>query len=55
VIKNSNPKGDDEVRIQQVTLSRNTNRSLFYLCWKTIFKGIRGTVGVKQPAEVASK
>jgi len=55
VIKNSNPKGNDEVRVQQVNLSRNTNRSLFYLCWKTIFKGIRETVGIKQPVEVASK
>ena len=55
VIKNSNPKGEDEVRVQQVYLSRNTNRSLFYLCWKTIFKGIKETVGVKQPVEVASK
>ena len=55
VIKNSNPKGDDEVRVQQVYLTRNTNRSLFYLTWKTIFKGISETVGIKQPVEVASK
>ena len=55
VIKNSNPKGDDKVRVQQVNLSRNTNRSLFYLTWKTIFKGIRETVGIKQPVEVASQ
>ena len=55
VIKNSNPKGDDEVRVKQVYLARNTNRSLFYLCWKTIFKGIKETVGVKQSAEVATK
>ena len=55
VIKNSNPKGDDEVRVKQVYLTRNTNRSLFYLCWKTIFQGIRETVGIKQPIEVASK
>lgn len=55
VIKNSNPKGNDEVRVKQVTLLRNTNRSLFYLCWKTIFKGIRETVGIKQSVEVASK
>lgn len=55
VIKNSNPKGDDEVRVQQVALSRNTNRSLFYLCWKTIFKGIRETVGIRQPVKVANK
>jgi len=48
VIKNSNPKGDDEVRVQQVHLSRDVNRSLFNLCWKTIFKGIQGTVGIKQ-------
>lgn len=48
VIKNSNPKGDDEIRVQQVHLSRDTNRSLFNLCWKTIFKGIRATVGIKQ-------
>lgn len=48
VIKNSNPKGDDEIRVQQVHLSRDVNRSLFNLCWKTIFKGIQGTVGIKQ-------
>ena len=53
VIKNSNPKGNDEVRVQQVHHSRDINRSLFNLCWKTIFKGIRGTVGIKQ--EVAAK
>jgi len=55
VIKNSNPKGDDEVRVKQVYLARNTNRSLFYLCWKTIFKGVKETVGIKQPAEIAGK
>jgi hypothetical protein len=48
VIKNSNPKGDDGIRVQQVHLSRDINRSLFNLCWKTIFKGIQGTVGIKQ-------
>ncbi len=48
VIKNSNPKGDDEVRVQEVHLSRDINRSIFNLCWKTIFKGIQATVGIKQ-------
>ena len=52
VIKNSNPKGNDAVRVQQVHLARNTNRSLFNLCWKTIFQGIRGTVGIR-PATAA--
>ncbi len=48
VLKNSNPKGNDEVRVQQVHLSRDINRSLFNLCWKTIFQGIQGTVGIKR-------
>ncbi len=48
VIKNSNPKGDDEVRVQEVHLSRDINRSIFNLCWKTIFKGIQATVGIRQ-------
>ena len=48
VIKNANPKGNDAIRVQQVRLARNTNRSLFNLCWKTIFQGIRGTVGIRQ-------
>jgi hypothetical protein len=41
---------DDEIRVQQVRLSRDVNRSLFNLCWKTIFKGIQGTAGIKQAA-----
>ena len=52
IIKKSNPKGDDEVRVQQVHLSRNINRSLFNLCWKTIFKGIQGTVGINRSTAV---
>jgi hypothetical protein len=48
IIKNDNPKGNDEVRVEKVYLDRNKNRSLFYLCWKTLFKGIRQTVGIKQ-------
>ena len=52
VIKNSNPKGNDDVRVEQVYLARNTNRSLFNLCWKAIFKGIRQTVGIKQEMAV---
>jgi hypothetical protein len=48
VIKDSNPKDDDEeIRVSNVTLQRDTNRSIFYLSWKTLFKGIRQTLGVK--------
>ena len=48
MIKNSNPKGDDEVRVAQVDLARDINRSLFNLCWKSIFQGLRESIGVKQ-------
>jgi hypothetical protein len=48
MIKNSNPKGDDEVRVAQVDLSRDVNRSMFNLCWKSIFQGLRESIGVKQ-------
>jgi len=47
VIKNSNPKGNDPARQVNVSLARDPNRSLFYFCWKTIFKGIRETLGIK--------
>lgn len=52
VIKNSNPQKGDEIRVENVHLARNPNRSLFNLCWKTIFKGIRQTVGIKQEMAV---
>ena len=55
VIKNSNPKGDDEVRSETSIPCEKYKSFSFYLCWKTIFKGIRETVGIKQPVEVASK
>jgi hypothetical protein len=48
IIKDDNPKKGDEARTVQVHLDRDTNRSLFYLCWKTLFKGIRETIGVKK-------
>ncbi len=48
LIKNSNPKKNDEARVAQVHFDRNTNRSIFHLSWKTLFKGIKETVGIKK-------
>jgi hypothetical protein len=48
VIKNDNPRANDEVREVNVSLARDRNRSLFWLCWKTLFKGIRETVGIRR-------
>lgn len=47
-IKNSNPKRNEEPRVAQVHHDRDVNRSIFYLTWKTVFKGIRETVGIKK-------
>jgi hypothetical protein len=47
-IKNSNPKGNQDVRVMQVHLDRDMNRSIFYLAWKTLFKGLKETVGLKK-------
>jgi hypothetical protein len=49
VVKNDNPNGKDEApRIANVDLDRDTNRSIFHLAWKSIFKGIKETVGIKK-------
>jgi hypothetical protein len=48
VIINSNPKKNEDVREMQVHLGRDINRSIYYLSWKTLFKGIKETVGVKK-------
>jgi hypothetical protein len=48
IIKNENPKNNDDPRVVQVHFDRDTNRSIFHLLWKTIFKGIRETVGIKK-------
>ena len=47
-IKNSNPKKNQDVRVMQVHFDRDMNRSIFHLAWKTLFKGLRETAGLKQ-------
>lgn len=48
LIKNSNPKKNEDTRIIQVHFDRDTNRSIFHLSWKTLFKGIKETVGINK-------
>ncbi len=49
IIKNSNPeKKKDEPKTITVQMDRDTNRSIFYLVWKSLFKGIKETVGIKK-------
>jgi hypothetical protein len=48
MIKNSNPKGNDEVRVAQVNYPRDVNRSMFNLCWKAMFQGIQSSLGIKR-------
>ena len=48
IIKNDNPKRNEAPREVYVVFERDTNRSAFWLCWKTLFKGLRETVGIKK-------
>ena len=49
IIKNANPPGKNkETRIADVTYTRDTNRSIFNLTWKTLFKGLKQTVGINK-------
>lgn len=49
LIKNSNPADKDkQPRIVSVTNVRDTNRSIFNLSWKTLFKGCKETLGIKK-------
>ena len=49
MIKNSNPeKKKDDAKIITVQTERDTNRSIFYFVWMSLFKGIKETVGIKK-------
>jgi hypothetical protein len=48
VMKDSNPKQGEEPRVVQLHYDRDINHSMFFLCWKTIFKAIKETMGVKE-------
>jgi hypothetical protein len=49
IIKNSNPKRkNDTPKVIEVEMERDINRSIFYLVWKSLFKGIKETAGIKK-------
>ena len=49
IVKNSNPaRRKDEPRVIQVNNQRDTNRSIFHLAWKSLFKGIKETAGINK-------
>lgn len=48
IIKNNNPSGNKDPRKATITNQRDVNRSLFNLTWKTLFKGMKETIGVKK-------
>ena len=47
VIKDSNPGKGDEPRTVDVHFNRILNKSFFNLLWKSIFTGIKESVGMK--------
>ncbi len=46
LIKNDNPTKGDAIRISKVTYQRLPQASFFNLMWKSVFVGIRETVGI---------
>lgn len=44
-LKNSNPQKNEDVRIAKVHLDRDVNHSIYFLAWKTLFKGIKEIAG----------
>ncbi len=47
LIKNSNPGSNEKARVADVHYNRDTQKSFFNLLWKSIFTGVKGSVGVK--------
>ncbi|MDR3713376.1 MAG: hypothetical protein P4L51_11205 [Puia sp.] len=47
LIKKSNPGPDGKIRTAVVKYNRNLNKSFFNLVWKSIFTGVKETVGMK--------
>jgi hypothetical protein len=48
MIKNDNPKKNQPVRVAQVNEPRDLNKTMFNLCWKALFKGIKESVGINK-------
>jgi hypothetical protein len=46
-LKNDNPKKNKPPRVAHVTYKRDVYKSFFNLIWKTIFTGVRETVGIE--------
>ena len=47
VIKNANPLRKQDIRSAEVHVKRDVNRSFFNLIWKSIFAGVKESVGMK--------
>lgn len=48
VLKDSNPKGNNDPRIVEMQFERNKQRFMFHYTWKTILSGIKETVGIPE-------
>jgi len=46
VVKNSNPLRRQPVRVETLEYKRDTNRSFFNLMWKSVYSGMKKTVGM---------
>jgi hypothetical protein len=47
MIKNNNPSKKEDTRVARVQYDHDADFSMFNISWKTLFKGVRETVGIK--------
>lgn len=51
LVDNANPKGNDPLRIAYPTYQRPHDASFFNLMWKTVFEGLKTSVGITKDKE----
>lgn len=51
LVDNANPKGDDPLKIAYPTYDRPREASFFNLMWKTVFEGLKTSVGITKEKE----
>lgn len=51
LVDNANPKGDNPLKIAHPTYKRPSDASFFNLMWKTVFEGLKTSVGISKDKE----
>ena len=55
LVDNANPKGKDPLKIAYPSYQRPRGASFFNLMWKTVFEGLKTSVGITKSKEESLK